>query len=108
MQIWYNGLNSVTLTTEVIYLLECDKQGGGSEILNDNEIIYNVTGVEEVDVNADSVLNQKPTASHSKQKQRYQRASTGLKNKRRQVHKKLEPQRHRRGLIISIYNKLLK
>jgi len=66
VQLCNDGLNSETLTTqEVTNWLECDKQVGGFEILNDDQIISNVIAVEEIDDVKESELNQKPITSHS-------------------------------------------
>ena len=64
----FNGLNSEILSTkEVTDWLESDKQDGGFEILNNDQIIFNVTTVdEEVDDDVeDSVLDLKPSTSHA-------------------------------------------
>jgi len=62
-----NGLNSEILSTkEVTGWLESDKQDGGFEILNDDQIIFNATTIDEVDDDVeDSVLDLKPSTSHA-------------------------------------------
>lgn len=69
VQLCNNGLHSEILSTkEVTDWLENDKQDGGFEILNDEQIILNVTAVEEEEIDEDvedSGLDLKPLTSHS-------------------------------------------
>jgi len=113
VQLCSYGLNSETLTTrEVTNWLECDKQDGDFEILNDDQITSNVIAVEGVDDDVkESELNQKPITSHSKAEAMLSKCIDWFEiQKRRQIQrrsyfcvkyetlplKKLEPRKNRR------------
>lgn len=68
VQLCNNELFSEILSTKQVKdWLGSDKQYGGFEILNDDQIIFNVTAAEEEidDYVEDSVLDLKPPTSHS-------------------------------------------
>lgn len=95
----------------------CDKMDVDFKILTNNEIAFSVITIEVIIDDNGSLLHQKPTISHSDEKQCCQSASSGLKSRRRQKQhrshfcvrhrrspsRKFEPQRHRRRRQI-IYN----